>query len=315
MNTFTKITLTLSAVAALSPMLPAKAETMVVDGFRFDTNRDLFNITSEVYSDAVTLTGYEGFETSLEIPATFSYNGKSYTVREIYPKAFMGLRFIESVKIPDYVSYIGAEAFAETGLKEISLGHSVYRIGNEAFRNVPVESVRIYRALPPEDPYLNWEDMTNTTRIKRIFTIFRHYEDGARYPEEPRPLSDNPSPDELEWHEKEVARYEQECRDWEQFHENVKEASVTHATLYVPESAIDTYKNLGNSVWGTFQDYAVLDDYVEAGIHDLESNGNPDAKVTVYDITGRSVLRNITPDLVNSLPSGIYIVNGRKIMK
>ncbi len=48
------------------------------------------------------------------------------------------------------------------------------------------------------------------------------------------------------------------------------------------------------------------------GIEDVAVGANKASNV--YDIYGRTVLRNANADAVNSLESGIYIVNGKKVL-
>lgn len=253
-------TLKTSALAAgLLISLCAHAETMTVEGFKFDTDRDLLFATPSSYTDAVTLVGYEGNGSSIDIPDSFTHNGMTYTVREIAPGAFKGLSFIKAVSIPDHVCYIGKEAFANTGIKEISIGRAVYEIGDHAFLNVPVETVKIYRTLPPANSYDCHNDMTNTSRMASISSIFKDYSDNAKIPVAPTPLPENPTKEEIEVYNEWLAKYEQECKEYEAYEARVKEAAITHATLQIPESAIDIYKN-DPTVWGTFQGFAALQD-------------------------------------------------------
>ncbi len=82
------------------------------------------------YNGKYYLTGYNGTDTDLILPA--DYNGNSY---EIYRNAFMGNTSITSVVIPAGVTAIGDYAFDGcTNLKTVTVGENVSYIGINAFR-------------------------------------------------------------------------------------------------------------------------------------------------------------------------------------
>lgn len=75
-------------------------------------------------------------------------------------------------------------------------------------------------------------------------------------------------------------------------------------TLYVPEASIDKYK--ADEIWGQFKNILAI----TAGIHDIRLD---DKSNDVYNLQGQIVLRQ-SPN-IERLPKGIYIINGKKIIK
>lgn len=75
-------------------------------------------------------------------------------------------------------------------------------------------------------------------------------------------------------------------------------------TLYVPEASIDKYK--ADEIWGQFKNILAI----TAGIHDIRLD---DKSNDVYNLQGQIVLRQSSN--IERLPKGIYIFNGKKIIK
>lgn len=73
--------------------------------------------------------------------------------------------------------------------------------------------------------------------------------------------------------------------------------------LYVPDGSVEAYK--AADVWKEFKNIKPIS---TASIRDLIINGMP---FDVYDLQGRKVRQNVTT--LKGLPSGIYIVNGKKV--
>ena len=82
-------------------------------------------------------------------------------------------------------------------------------------------------------------------------------------------------------------------------------------TLHIPADVykeFDTYENESANP-EIFAFYTIKE---TLGIEDVAVGANKASNV--YDIYGRTVLRNANADAVNSLESGIYIVNGKKVL-
>ncbi len=73
--------------------------------------------------------------------------------------------------------------------------------------------------------------------------------------------------------------------------------------LYVPNGSVEAYK--AAEVWKEFQ---IIKPISETGINGIVYDG---VSFDVYDLQGRRVRQNVTT--LKGLPSGIYIVNGKKI--
>lgn len=73
--------------------------------------------------------------------------------------------------------------------------------------------------------------------------------------------------------------------------------------LYVPNGSVEAYK--AAEVWKEFQ---IIKPISETGINGIVNDG---ISFDVYDLQGRKVRQNVTT--LKGLPSGIYIVNGKKI--
>lgn len=108
---------------ALLPVV-ASAYDAEVDGIYYDLTGNAATVTS---GD----TKYSG---EVEIPATFTYGGKSYIVVAIGQRAFYSCGDLTSVGIPGNVTSIGKHAFYNCGkLTSINIPKSVTSIGDYAF--------------------------------------------------------------------------------------------------------------------------------------------------------------------------------------
>ncbi len=99
-----------------------------------------YNITSyaEPYTVEVTYQKWWSSDnyklTSVIIPATVTYNGKTYSVTSIGNEAFSWCTRLTSVTIGNSVTSIGKNAFFScTGLTSVIIGNSVTSIGSSAF--------------------------------------------------------------------------------------------------------------------------------------------------------------------------------------
>ena len=79
-----------------------------------------------------------------------------------------------------------------------------------------------------------------------------------------------------------------------------------NATLHVPEGSVDAYKAV--VPWSYFKNIVAIE---ATGIKNLE--GTAAGPFDVYDLSGRKVLTHVTS--LEGMPNGIYIVNGKKILK
>ena len=98
--------------------------TNTADGFRF------FYDGEQGY-----LMGFYGFETEIDLPASFTAYDKTLVESyAIYKYAFEGCTNLTSITIPDSVTSIGSYAFSGcSGLTSVTIGSGVTSIGQEAF--------------------------------------------------------------------------------------------------------------------------------------------------------------------------------------
>ena len=102
-----------------------------VDGIYYDSCWYNDNEVSVTYKSWNNPT-YSG---SVLIPSTVTYNGITYSVKEIGGSAFEGCTGLTSITIPNSVTSIGYEAFYRcSGLTSVTIPNSVKRIGSDAFK-------------------------------------------------------------------------------------------------------------------------------------------------------------------------------------
>ena len=117
---------------------------------------------SHIENDFLSITGYKGSETNLEIPSAI--NGDS--VRVIDREAFEGCQSIKTVTIPDSIISIGMYAFCNcTSLTSVTIGNSVRSIADSAFRDcTSLKNINIPDSVESIDN-LAFSGCTNLTSI------------------------------------------------------------------------------------------------------------------------------------------------------
>ena len=80
-----------------------------------------------------------------------------------------------------------------------------------------------------------------------------------------------------------------------------------NATLYVPIGTLAAYQKV--DPWRNFWNIEETD---FSGIEDITINEK--SGYNVYNLQGVQVLRTDNPEMINALPAGIYIVNGKKMV-
>lgn len=104
----------------------AYAERVVVDGINYETYDDNFTAT-------VVASDGEPYKGALVIPASITYNNRTYDVTNIESTAFSYNGFITSVDIHAPITETGSMFSGCTSLTSVSLPETVTTIGSYAF--------------------------------------------------------------------------------------------------------------------------------------------------------------------------------------
>ena len=95
-----------------------------------------YSTVGEGIDSVEVVSNPEKYSGDIAIPASVTYDGRSYTVASIGVDAFYECSGLKSVTIPNSVTSIGDEAFRDcTGLTSISIPNSVTSIGGGAFKD------------------------------------------------------------------------------------------------------------------------------------------------------------------------------------
>ena len=81
-----------------------------------------------------------------------------------------------------------------------------------------------------------------------------------------------------------------------------------NATLYVPKGTVDKYK--ATDGWKKFFKN-IVEEGTKTGIDDVEADNSLYTPKRIYDINGKC----LPATSLDELPSGLYIVNGKKVVK
>lgn len=102
-----------------------------------ESTTDGFSVQQKTGSSDVTLTGYTGSETTLNLPASIEHDNQTYTVTAIDGDAFKNFKntnIIKSVNIPEGYQSIGLSTFEGfTGLTSVTIPGSLQTLSSYAF--------------------------------------------------------------------------------------------------------------------------------------------------------------------------------------
>lgn len=106
-----------------------QAYDFTVDGIYYDSIAGTTN-ASVTYEN----TNYQSYTGAVTIPATVTYDSKTYTVTAIGSNAFLGSEQMTSLIIPEGITTIGGSSFYNcTGLTSITLPSTITTLGASAF--------------------------------------------------------------------------------------------------------------------------------------------------------------------------------------
>ena len=152
-----KITLTLLAVMACTLSF---AETVKINGLYYSLGTTTATLVKDQSSDLSTYKAY----TSVDVPASVTYNNYTYpvvtigtsafesctnlqsvtlpnSITAIYTDAFYGCTKLGDINLPEGLTTINSRAFEYCNLDTIIIPSTVTSIGNKAFYNNPLKSI------------------------------------------------------------------------------------------------------------------------------------------------------------------------------
>ena len=83
--------------------------------------------------------------------------------------------------------------------------------------------------------------------------------------------------------------------------------TYSKATLYVPKGTKAKYK--ARKGWKIFKN--IVEEGTTTGIDDVEADNTLNTSNAIYDINGK----RLPATSLDELPSGLYIINGKKVVK
>ncbi len=172
-NTFTSATLSSAKLYVPGAKLSAyqaasywKNFSSINAAFDFVVNGIYYHITGTNTVEVTWKTAdYNSYSGSITIPSSVSYNGTTYNVTCIGNRAFRESSGLTHVYLPHSVTKIDQYAFSHcTGLTDIELNEVTY-IGNDAFYNTGLTAV----AIPSTVTYLGAEAFCNCASLYTVF--------------------------------------------------------------------------------------------------------------------------------------------------
>lgn len=208
------------------------------------------------------------------------------SLTEIGDYAFYNSNIIESLDIPLSLKTIGNYAFYNNNLESFKLPQSLTSIGNYAFYRNNIEYLEFPSSLASIGDYAFYDNNLKTIIFNNEnLLVLGNYTFAAN------PLS--------EIYCLSSGRVKGEYNTFSSY-------TYRDATVYVPSQQLQNY--LTDPFWSYF--FNITD--IESSGVDAVSEEGPDV-VTVYSPEGRNLLNRAPKESLQSLPRGIYIVNGKKV--
>ena len=123
---------------ALGALNSAQAHNFEVNKIYYDSIKGTTNCMVTFNQADKTGNKYASYSGDVTVPATVTFDGKTFNVTEIGKYAFRNSAEMTSVKLPESLVKIGNAAFSKcNGLKEVTVPNSVTMIDGMAFNDNP----------------------------------------------------------------------------------------------------------------------------------------------------------------------------------
>ena len=204
--------------------------------------------------------------------------------------AFNNCINLESITIPNSVTSIGDYAFLNCiNLESITIPNSVTSIGHDAFYGCDkLASVTLPNSVKSigAAAFEHCESLASVTIPNSVTSIEKSAFANCKNLEKVNSKLANP---------------------FAISDETFDSDTYSKATLYVPKGSVAQYK--ATDGWKNFKNI-VEEDSITA-INDVEADNTLDTSKGIYDINGK----RLPATSLDELPSGMYIVNGKKVVK
>jgi len=249
-----------------------------------------YSLTSIIIPDSVTSIKYCAFYGCYSLTSIIIPNSVIY----IEGYAFYSCYNLTSITIPNSVTSIEEWAFQNcSGLTSVTIGNSVTSIGEGAFSGCKgLTSITIPNSVTSigRGAFSGCTGLTSIAIPNSVTSI-------GDYAFNNCPLKS------IYCHWKEPLKI-----DYKGYDDIFSSNCYEDATLYVPKGCADKYKS--THPWSNFRNIEESDNL---GIEDILENQHTGGYI-VYDLQGVLRLQTENIDEVNQLPSGLYIVNGKKVL-
>ena len=234
-------------------------------------------LTKVSIPNSVKSIGYEAFARCVALTKVSIPN----SVNHIAEAAFLGCSSLAEVNIPNSITSIENYVFNGCGFTELTIPSSVKSIGKGAFAACPIEKLNISNGVTSIGDYA-FEG-----------TYLRYIKIGKDVTE----IGDQAFP---QYHDEDlVIEFTSETPATLY---NVESLGFL-CTIYVPETALETYLNA--TFWKEHADQIKARNYI-TGVSSISCEKS-EKKTAIYNLQGHKV--------IEAQPHGIYIVNGKKVMK
>ena len=279
-----------------------KIKTVVIEDGVTHIGGDSFHkcsaLTKVSIPNSVKSIGYTAFRecyalTKVTIPSSVNHIGE---------QAFYGCRSLVEVNIPNGITSIGNYVFNGCAFTELTIPNSVTSIGGYAFCSCPFTEITIPSNVKSVGKYAFYDCSLEKVNISNGVTSIGDYAllcDNLKYVKIGKDVT--------EIGDRVFPQYYDEDLVIEFTSEtpatlyNVESFGFL-CTIYVPENALETYRNA--EFWKDHADQ-ILPKEQATGISSVGSEQS-EKKTAIYDLQGRKV--------TEVQPNGMYIVNGKKLV-